>query len=145
MSFWSDLFHLAESPLQVLSVSLQMADFIFTFIYLKKIFRYSWFTVFCKFYTVQHGDPVTHTSIHSLFSHYHALSQVTRHSSQGYTAGYRCISISKAIVCIYYPHISNPSHYLPLPLGNCKSVLQVHEFISFVEVGSFVPCIRFQI
>ena len=37
-------------------------------------FHYSWFTVFCPFSTVQHGDPVTHTCIHSFFSHYHAPS-----------------------------------------------------------------------
>ena len=32
------------------------------------------------------SDPVTHTCIHSFFSHYHAPSQVTRHSFQCYTA-----------------------------------------------------------
>ena len=31
-------------------------------------FHYNWFTVFCQFSTVQQGDPVTHTYIHS-FSH----------------------------------------------------------------------------
>ena len=43
-------------------------------------FRYSWFTVFCQFSTVQQNDPVTHTYIHS-FSHiilHHVPSQVTR-------------------------------------------------------------------
>ena len=29
-------------------------------------FHYSWFTVFCHFSTLQPGDPVTHTHIHSL-------------------------------------------------------------------------------
>ena len=43
------------------------------------------------FSIVQHGDPVTHTCIHrSFFSHYHALSQVTRHSSQCYTSESHC-------------------------------------------------------
>ena len=37
-------------------------------------FHYSWFTVFCQFSTVQQGDPVTHTCVHSFFSHYHAPS-----------------------------------------------------------------------
>ena len=37
-------------------------------------FHYSWFTVFCQFCTVQHSDPVTHTSIQSFFSNYHAPS-----------------------------------------------------------------------
>ena len=37
-------------------------------------FHYSWFTVFCQFSTAQQGDPVTHTCIHSFFSHYHAPS-----------------------------------------------------------------------
>ena len=35
------------------------------------------------------------------FSHYHAPSQVTRYNSQGYTAGSHCLSIPKAIGCIY--------------------------------------------
>ena len=37
-------------------------------------FHYSWFTVFRQFSTVQQGDPVTHTHIHSFFSHYHVPS-----------------------------------------------------------------------
>ena len=37
-------------------------------------FHDSWFTVFCQFSTVQHGDPVKHTCIPSFFSHYHAPS-----------------------------------------------------------------------
>jgi len=31
-------------------------------------FHYSWFTVFCQFSAVQHGDPVTHTCMDSFFS-----------------------------------------------------------------------------
>ena len=67
-------------------------------------FQYGWFTEFCQFSTVQQSDPVTHTSIHS-FSYiimlHHALSQVIKYSSQCYTAGSHCLSIPKAIVCIY--------------------------------------------
>ena len=37
-------------------------------------FHYSWFTMFCRFSTVQQGDPVTHTHVHSFFSHHHAPS-----------------------------------------------------------------------
>ena len=40
---------------------------------------------------------------------------------------------------------SQSSHFFPLPLGNHKSVLHVHEFVSFLWKGSFVPYIRFQI
>ena len=40
-------------------------DFFFNDFY---FFHHSWFTVFCQFSTVQQGDPVTHTYIHS-FSH----------------------------------------------------------------------------
>ena len=50
-------------------------------------FHYSWFAVFCQFSTAQQGDPVTHTCIHSFFSHDHAPSQVTRHRSQWIPAG----------------------------------------------------------
>ena len=42
------------------------------------------------FSTVQHGDPVTHTCTHCIFTHYHAPSQVTRHSSKHYTAESHC-------------------------------------------------------
>ena len=31
------------------------------------VFHYSWLTVFCQFSTVQKGDPVRHTCLHSLF------------------------------------------------------------------------------
>ena len=37
-----------------------------------KFFHYSWFTMFCQFSTVQQCDSITHTCIHSFFSHYHA-------------------------------------------------------------------------
>ena len=37
-------------------------------------FHYSWFTMFYQFSTVQQGDPVIHTCIHSFFSQYHAPS-----------------------------------------------------------------------
>ena len=37
-------------------------------------FYYSWFTMYCQFSTAQQGDLVTHTCIHSFFSHYHAPS-----------------------------------------------------------------------
>ena len=46
----------------------------------------------------------SHTYRHSSFSHiilHHVPSQVTGHSSLCYTAGSHCLSISKAIVCIY--------------------------------------------
>ena len=51
--------------------------------------------MFCQFCTAQQGDPVTDTCIHSFFSHYHAPSQVTRQSSQCYTARFHCLTITK--------------------------------------------------
>ena len=42
---------------------------------------------------------------------------MTRYSSQCYTAGSHCLSIPKAIVCIYSPQIPNPSHSLSFPLA----------------------------
>ena len=56
-------------------------------------------------------------------------SQGTRYSSLCYTAGSHCLFIPKAIVSIYLPQAPSPSHSLPLPLGNHKSVLKVHEFL----------------
>ena len=46
------------------------------FIMIFMFFHYSWFIVFCQFSTVQHGDPVTHTCIHSFFSHHKWLDIV---------------------------------------------------------------------
>ena len=40
--------------------------------YLMIFFHYSRFTLLCQFSTIQQGNSVTHTHIHSLFSHYHA-------------------------------------------------------------------------
>ena len=73
----------------VLPGYLQYKNYFF-YIMIFIFFHHSWSTVFCQFSTIQHGDPVTHTCIHSFFSHYHAPSQVTRHSSQCYTAGSHC-------------------------------------------------------
>ena len=45
------------------------------------LFNYLFFPNTLHFFsTVQQGDPVTHTCIHSFFSHYHASSQVNRYS-----------------------------------------------------------------
>ena len=52
----------------------QYLNFVYFFKYNDFFFPYSWFTVFCQFSTVQHGDPVTHTCIGSFFSHYLAPS-----------------------------------------------------------------------
>ena len=89
----------------------------------------------------------SHTYKYS-FSHFilhHVQSQVTRYSSLCYTAGSHCFSTPNTIVCIYQPQTPRPSHSFPLTLGNHKSVPQVHAFVSFLWIGSFVPCIRFQI
>ena len=75
----------------------------------------------------------THMYIYS-FSHIifcHVPLQVTRYSSLCHTAGYHCLSIPGAIVCIYQPQTPNTSHSFLLPLGNHKSVLHVHEFFFF--------------
>jgi len=85
--------------------------------------------------------------IHS-FSHiilHHVPSQVARYSSLCYTAGSHCSSTLNEIVCIYLLQTHSPAHSLTLPLSNHKAVLQVHEFVSFLYIGSFVLYIRFQI
>ena len=59
--------------------------FSFSFLFFFKLFsQYSFFSA------VQLGDPVTPTCTHSIFSHYHDPSQVTRHSSQCHTGGSHC-------------------------------------------------------
>ena len=47
--------------------------FVFAFVFFRVIFFYFPNTLFV-FPTVQHGDLVIHTGIHSFFSHYHAPS-----------------------------------------------------------------------
>ena len=61
-----------------------------------------------------------------------APSQVTRCSSLCCTAGSHCLSAPKAIVCTDYPQTPSPPHALRLPLGKHKSVLHIHEFVSFL-------------
>ena len=74
-------------------------------------FHYSWITVFCQFFTVQQGDPITYTYIHlfshSVMLHHRQLDIVPR--------GSHCLSIPKAIVYIYEPQIPNPSYSFTSP------------------------------
>ena len=53
-------------------VSFRIVFFFILFYNYFCFFHYSWFTVFSPFSTVQQGDPVTHTCIHSFFLHCHA-------------------------------------------------------------------------
>ena len=97
-------------------------------------FYYSWFTVFCQFLLYSKMTQL-YIYIHS-FSHiflHHIPSQVIRYSSLCCTAGSHCLRTPNAIVCVYQPQTPSPSHSLPvpLPLGNHKSVILVHEFASF--------------
>ena len=90
---------------------------------------------------IQQSGPVRCT-IYILFSHvtiHHVPSQVTRCIPLCRTAGPHCLPTPNAIVCIYLPQTPSLSLFLPLPLGNHKSVLHVHEFVSFLQIGSFVP------
>ena len=48
--------------------------FFFGSIMIFLFFHYSCFTVFCQFSPIQQGDLITHTYIHSYFSHYPAPS-----------------------------------------------------------------------
>ena len=100
------------------------AVFIFNDFY---YFHYSWVIAFCQFSTVEQVIQL-HIFIYILYLsniilHYTPL-QVTRCSSQCYTAGFHCLFIPNE------PQMPSPSHSLPLSLGNRKSVLQVHEFLS---------------
>ena len=91
-------------------------------------------------FAVQQSDPVTH--IHTFFFSNYPPSQVTRYSSLCYIAGSHCLSTPNASTNSQLPVYPTSS---PLSLGNNKSVLHVHEFVSFLQVGSFVPYARFQI
>ena len=88
----------------------------------------------------------THKYTHS-FSHiilHRVPSQEIRCSSLCCTAGSHIIHSTCSS-----SHLRTPnSQSIPLPPPpphNHKSVLHVHEFLSFVQIGSFVPYIIFQI
>ena len=77
--------------------------------HIKKIFNYSWFTMFSQFmlyskvkvtqlYTHAHTHYI-HSFPHNLFDH--VLAQVIGYSSLCYAAGPYCLSILNVIVCMY--------------------------------------------
>ena len=104
--------------------------YIFIFLIFKKwfyFFHYSCFTGFCQFSPVQQSDPVTHTHMHS-FSYiilHHAPSQVTRYSSQHYTAGSHSLSIPNYsfISTICLGRNTRSMYILPLLEAELKSFL----------------------
>ena len=60
-----------------------LSQILFCFFYNDSyFFPYRWLTVFREFSIARQGHPVTHTCIHSFFSHYPAPSQVATQSSQ---------------------------------------------------------------
>ena len=96
-------------------------------------FNYNWFTVFYHFLLY---SKVTRVCVYiyifflTLFSI--MSSQVTGNSSLCYTARSHCLFPPDAVVCICQPNTPSPSLSLPFPLGNHKSVVWVHEFVSFL-------------
>ena len=102
----------------------------FFFNFLKK-FNYIWFTMFCLlllYSKVTWSYIYIHYFSHTIF--HHVPSQVIGYSSLYYTAGSHCLSTPNAMVRIYQPQTPSLSYSLPFPLGNHKSVLYVHEFVS---------------
>ena len=89
--------------------------------------HYSCFTVFCQYSTAQHGDPVTRTGIHYFFSHYHAPSK------------WPVFPVLQSRISLLINSKGNSLHLLTpssqstplphLPLGNHRSILQVHDFL----------------
>ena len=88
--------------------------------------------MFCPISAVQQSDPVIHTHIYihsfSRIIFHHGLSKETGYSSLCCAVGPHCLFTLNIIVRIYEPQTPRPSH--SLPLGNHKSVLYVHEFVS---------------
>ena len=83
---------------------------------------------------LQQSDPPIYIYILSL-SHnilHHIPLKVAMYNSLCYTAGSHCSSTPNATVCIYQPQMPSPSHSLLFPSGKDKSVLQVHESVSFL-------------
>ena len=69
-------------------------------------------------------SEVTQSYTHThTFPFHHVLSQETGQSSLCCTVGPHCLSNLNVIVGIYQPQTPHPSHSLPFPLGNHRSVL----------------------
>ena len=96
-------------------------------------FHYGWFTVFFQFSTVQQSDPVIHIYIHTYIHTHLSFSHIIlHHVPSQVTVAHRRISLLIHSKCSNL-HLLTPdsqSILLPLPpLGNHKSLLQVHEFL----------------
>ena len=92
--------------------------------------------MFCQFSTVQQSDLVTntHTHIHS-FSQiilHHALSQVTRYSSQCYTAGSLCLSIHSKCNSLHLLTPDSQSISLPPPPPWQPQVCSLNPWVKFL-------------
>ena len=96
---------------------------------------------------VQQSDPVSlsHTHTHILFfSHYPPSCSILSEQIQFPLLCSR-ISLLKHSKCNSLHLLTPNSQSLPLlslPLGNHKSVLHVCEFVSFLQIGSFMLYIR---
>ena len=79
--------------------------------------------------TVQHGDPVTHTCIHSFFSHYvfhHKWLDIVPSATQQHPTANPSQRQHSASI---YPKLPVPPTPPPFRLGNHRSILQVHDFL----------------
>ena len=91
---------------------------------------------------VQQSDPVIH--VYTFFFSYYLPAWATPRDwislpvQQDLTALH-----SKGNSLHLLTSNSQPSHSLLLPLGNHKSLLYVHEFVSALNKGSFMPYFRF--
>lgn len=101
-----------------------MPSFYFFFNFL---LEYSWFVVLCQL-LLYSGVTQSGIYVHSVsrIILHHGPSQETGYRSLRCTAGPHCLAILNVVVCIYQPQTPRPSHSLPLPLGNHKSVLCLH-------------------
>ena len=72
----------------------------------------------------------THTLFFSYRAFHHVLYQETGYTSLYHTGGHHCLSILNLRACIYPLQTPQPSHSLPLPFGNYKSVLYICESVS---------------
>ena len=114
------------------------------------LLKHNWFTMLCQFLlyskmTQSYTHTHTHTLSFSILFSITVLSQEIGYSFLCYTAG-PCLSILNVIVFVStnpkLPVYPIPS---PFPLGNHNSVLYVCEFVSVLQIGSFVPYFRFHI
>ena len=124
-----DLLNIFSVVFGLLFLSSFFLSFIYTYIFFYCTAWWPSYTYMCTFFFLTLRVP----------------SQVTKQSSQCYTAGSHCQFILKSTFWICLPQAPSLSHSLHFPLGNYKFILQVHDLLFFfLLLNEFITFIVIQ-